>query len=391
MDVGRLRNSPIGTLVAITGNDLRYQEQYQAEAFLPDLLPPTVDLTGQTHAWIARAASAVGRADQAVKQLPNPSLLVRPTLRREAVSTSALEGTYAAFTDVLEADFLDERELSSSVAEVRNFVLAAEQALRWIKDRPITLSMLASIQKILVRGTRADTSEAGHIRTTQVLIGVEGRRVSEARFIPTPPGDRLRNGAEAWQAWINEDHQLNATAASAIAHYQFETLHPFNDGNGRLGRLVALLQLIAAGELQSLIVNLSPWLKEREDQYQEHLFNLSATGNFNPWVSFFCEALIAHCHEAAGRVSQLLALRQQLLDDARRARIRGVGFMLAGDLIGYPMLTARMVKDLYEVSPQAANNAVGRLAAIGILRERTQRSYARIFSCDAVLAIVDRP
>jgi len=130
---------------------------------------------------------------------------------------------------------------------------------------------------------------------------------------------------------------------------------------------------------------------EREDQYQSHLFNVSATGDFDQWISFFCEALIAHSREAVACAGELLALRQRLLDDARRARIRGVGFMLAGDLIGYPMLTARMVKDLYEVSPQAANNAVGRLAEVGILRERTNRTYARIFSCDAVLAIVDRP
>jgi Fic family protein len=316
---------------------------------------------------------------------------VRPTIRREAVSTSALEGTYAALTDVLEADFLDEGDLSSSVAEVRNFVRAAESALRWIEDRPITLGMLEHVQRILVRGTRADNADAGRIRTNQVLIGVDRRRVAEARFIPSPPGDLLRDGAEAWQAWIQDDHDLDAIAAAALAHYQFETLHPFNDGNGRLGRLVALLQLITAGQLQSLLVNLSPWLKEREEQYQAHLFDVSVTGDFDPWVTFFCQALVAHADEAVDRVGQLLALRQDLLDKARKARVRGVGLMLAGDLIGYPMVTARMVKDLYEVSPQAANNAVGRLAGIGILRERTQRSYARIFSCDSVLAIVDTP
>jgi Fic family protein len=391
MDVRKLANSPIGSLITITGADARYNEVYKAQAYLPDPLPQLIPLDGQTHAWVAQAASAVGRADQAVKQLPNPSLLVRPTIRREAVSTSALEGTFAAFTDVLEADFLQESDLSSSVAEVRNFVRAAEQALRWIESRPITLNLLCSIQKILIRGTSADTAEAGHVRTNQVLIGVAGRRVADARFIPPPPGDQLSSGTTAWQAWISRDHQLHPIAAAALAHYQFETLHPFNDGNGRLGRLVALIQLIKAGELQSLVINLSPWLKDREDQYQKHLFDVSATGDFNPWVAFFCQALIAHSSEAVERVRDLLALRLALLDQARKARVRGVGFMLAGDLIGYPMLTARMVKDLYEVSPQAANNAVGRLEDLGILRERTQRTYARIFSCDAVLAIVDKP
>lgn len=387
----RLAKSPIGRLVEIAGTDTRFREDYKVKAYLPDPLPSEVTLASSTHTWIARAAAGVARADQAVKQLPNPSLLVRPTIRREAVSTSELEGTYAAFTDVLEADFLAEDELTSQVAEVRNFVLAAEAALRRIEDRPITLAMLEYLQKMLVRGTRADTAEAGHIRTTQLLIGPEGRRVAEARFVPPPAGDQLRNGVLAWQDWIRGSRDLHAVAVSALAHYQFETLHPFNDGNGRLGRLTALLQLITAGELQSLVVNLSPWLKEREAQYQAHLFEVSATGDFNPWVTFFCQALICHAGEAVDRVRELLGLRQRLLDDVRRARVRGVGVLLAGDLIGYPMLTARTVKELYDVSPQAANNAVTRLAALGILRQRTKGRYARIFSCEAVLSILDKP
>src|SRR5215469_1709608 len=372
--------------------DARLQQEYRGKAYLPEPLAETVDLASSTHASIARAAASVGRADQAVKQLPNPALLVRPTIRREAVSTSALEGTYAAFTDVLEADLLSEEELTSSVAEVRNFVLAAEQALRWIADgRPITFAMLGHLQKILVRGTRADNAEAGHVRTTQVLIGVEGRRLEDARFVPPPPGDLLRDGCEAWEKWIRGIHDLHAIARSALAHYQFETLHPFNDGNGRLGRLVALLQLVTAGDLSSLVVNLSPWLKSRESQYQAHLFEVSTTGDFNTWVGFFCQALCVHAAEAVDRVTDLLVLRQQLLDRARAARVRGVGLMLAGDLIGYPMVTARSVAELYDVSTQAGNHAVGRLAEIGVLRQRTQGRYARIFSCDPVLATLDKP
>jgi Fic family protein len=385
----QLADSPIGRLIDITGIDARTLEEYRGKAYLPDPLPDVITLAGPTYAHIARAAASVGRADQAVKQLPNPGLVVRPTIRREAVSTSALEGTYAAFTDVLEADFLGEDELTSSVAEVRNFVLAAEAALKWVEDRPITFGMLSALQKILVRGTPADNPEAGHVRTTQVFIGVGGRRLEEARFVPPPPGDLLRDGCNDWQDWIQGDHDLHAIARSALAHYQFETLHPFNDGNGRIGRLVALLQLVAAGDLSSIVVNLSPWLKIRQDEYQAHLLGISTTGDFNTWVEFYCEALCSHAAEAVARVGQLLILRQELQDRARAGSVRGVGFMLAGDLIGYPMVTARSVAGLYDVSPQAANNAVGRLAEIGILRQRTVGRYARIFSCDSVLATLE--
>jgi Fic family protein len=162
-------------------------------------------------------------------------LLVRPAFLREAVSTSALEGTFAAFTDVLEADFLDEDELSSSVAEVRNYVRTAEAAFGWIRERPITITLLEHLQKMLVRGTRADTAEAGHVRTTQVFIGAENRRISEARFVPPPPGDHLRDGLEAWQRWITEPHALHPVGQTALAHHQFESLHRSRMATAGLG------------------------------------------------------------------------------------------------------------------------------------------------------------
>jgi Fic family protein len=393
VNIDRLKQSPVGRLVEITGYDPRFQEGYQAMSFVPDPLPETLDLSAVTYKVIADAASWVGRADQAVAQLPKPGLMVRPTIRREAVDTSALEGTFAAFTDVLEADFLAEEELTTSVSEVRNFVVATEAALKWIAEgRPISLQLMENLQKILVRGTQADNSEAGHIRTTQVFIGINSRqRVGDARFVPPPPGDLLRDGIQSWFSWIGATCDRHVICQAALAHYQFETLHPFNDGNGRLGRLAALLQLIISGDLSSLVINLSPWLKEHQEAYQRHLFDLSATGNFDPWIQFFCGALIAHGQEAVRRVKELLELRQALLSEVDTAHVRGTAVRLAGDLIGYPMLTAGTVKDLYDVSPQAANTSVRRLTELGILRQRTAGRYARIFSCDRVLATLERP
>jgi len=396
VDLARLSKSPIGQLVDISGFDGRFNEEYKTQAYLPDPLPQQLTLGGSTYKLIADAAAWVARADQAVRQLPNPSLVVRPTIRREAVDTSALEGTFAAFTDILEADFLDEDELSDSVSEVRNFVLAAEHALRWVAaGRPITIQLIEDVQRILVRGTPADTIEAGHIRTTQVMIGLgKGQRVQQARFVPPPPtpAARLRQDVDEWVAWVQAmPSDRHVISQAAMAHYQFETLHPFNDGNGRLGRLVALLQLILAGDLQSFVMNLSPWLKEHQEAYQDGLFEVSATGEWGPWIEFFCQALVAHGREAVDRVQELLSIRQSLLGQIKELDIRGTAATLAGDLIGYPMITATTVKDLYGVSPQAANTAVGRLAGAGILRQRTAGRYARIFSCDQVLALLDRP
>jgi Fic family protein len=389
MDENLLSASPIGTLVPISGYDPRTQQEYHAQAYVPDPLPDDVKLSGPTHAAVARAAGFVARADQAATQLPNPRLLVRPAIRREAVSTSALEGTYAAFTDVLEADFMDEADMTPSVAEVHNYVTAAEQAVGWIKEqRPITLALLQHLQAALVRNTRSDTADAGRIRTTQVFVGLNSTRVEGARFIPAPPDHLLRDGLLSWEGWINRPHDLHTLVKMALGHYQFETLHPFNDGNGRLGRLTVILQLMAAGELNLPILKLSPWLEHRRQAYLDQLFQVSATGDFDPWVSFFCEAVSAQAQDSVRQVQKLMQTKQAIMDRLRTARTKGVALQIAEDLIGFPMLTVNSAKDQYGVSYQAANQAVAKLTDMGILQQRNAGRYDRIFACNEVLNIM---
>jgi len=163
-------------------------------AYVPAPLPDELDLNQATWGAVSDAMLAVGRLDAAALRLPNPSLLVRPAIRKEAVSTSALEGTYAAFSDVLEADFLEETEISGSVLEVRNYVRAAERGFSMIAERPISWNLIAELQAVLVRGTRGDSYDSGQLRQRQVLIGPDGCRVTEARFVPCPHGDLLENG-----------------------------------------------------------------------------------------------------------------------------------------------------------------------------------------------------
>jgi Fic family protein len=166
MDEVTFRSSPVGSLVRISGWDPRFREEYDCSAFIPEPLPARLDLGQETYHAVTDAAVAVARLDQAAFRLPDPALLARPAIRQEAVSTSALEGTYAALDDVLEADFLNRNQLTASVAEVHNYVEAAELAFDWIKDKPITVGMLEQLQKMVVRGTRGDSQDAGRIRTT---------------------------------------------------------------------------------------------------------------------------------------------------------------------------------------------------------------------------------
>jgi Fic family protein len=389
MDDDAFQLSPVGSLVRIKGWDPRFGEPYDCSAFIPEPLPTKLELAQETYLAVTNAAVAVARLDQAAFRLPNPGLLARPAIRQEAVSTSALEGTYAALDDVLEADFLKRDQLTASVAEVHNYVEAAELAFEWIKDKPITVGMLEQLQKMLVRGTRSDSHDAGRIRTTQVFIGADGGRVADARFVPSPPGDQLRAGIDAWASWLTTDDTIPLLIKMALGHYQFETLHPFNDGNGRLGRLVCVLQLAHKGELRVPVLNLSPWLEGRRRQYQDHLLAVSVTGDFEPWIQFFSEAVRAQAIRAVEKIDALHDWRDETLTQLRQADLRGVTTRIVEDLIGYPLITATLAAERFRVSYQAANTAIGRLVQLGVLEERTGRRYGRVFAARRVLNIIN--
>lgn len=389
MDLDKIRHSPIGRLVPISGYDPRFREPYEYFAFVPDPLPTELALDAATYAVVIDASAAMARADQAASLLPNPVLLARPATRREAVSTSALEGTYAALSDVFEADFLAADEMTSSVSEVRNYVTAAERAYELIeKGQPISIRMLEDLQGELLRGTPSDGPHAGSVRSTQVFIGVGNRQVTSARFVPPPADHRLTEGLEAWQAWIRDSSNAIPTIIRiAAAHYQFETLHPFHDGNGRLGRLVMALQLMSAGDLRYPVLNISPWLEQNRSEYQDGLLRVSQTGQWGPWVSFISAAIHAEALEVIARVDKLLALRESFQLTLQGSK--GVSLRIADDLIGYPMITASLAAKLYGVSYQAANSAIAKLVDRGILRQRTAGRYDRIFQCDTVLAALE--
>lgn len=383
--------SPVGRLVPIKGHDQRWDEEFEDYAFVPDPLPASLPLSESTYTIVVDAAMALGRLDAATNRLPNPRLLVRPALRLEAVSTSALEGTYATLTDVLEGDFVEETRRSAEVAEVLNYVQATETALERIKERPISFNLIAELQQILVRGTRGDSYDARRLRERYVLIGPDNCRVSEARFIPPPHGDQLRDGVSDWEKWINAEDSIPLLVKVAAGHYQFETLHPFSDGNGRLGRLIAVLQLIYNGALRYPLLNISPWFERRRSQYQDHLLRVSQTGDIDPWIAFFCNAVLDQSVDAFGRIERLITLRDELIRTLRQARARGTSRSIVDDLIGFPVITVPAMTAAHHVSYQAANTAVARLVELGILREATGRTYDRVFVCDAVLRELERP
>jgi Fic family protein len=391
MDLDSLGRSPIGDLVHIDVPASELDGQLASYwAFAPAPLPDEPSLGLATLNVSTQAAMAVARLDQAMAQLPNPGLLLRPIIRREAVSTSALEGTYAAFDEVLESDFLEEKQMSAPQREIQNFVRAVDLATELLKTRPISRGVAGQLQKLIVRGTPGDTYEAGDLRKRQVYIGSRGRNISSARFIPCPPGDRLEEGFSDWEKWLNERNDIPIVVRMALAHYQFETLHPFNDGNGRLGRLISVLQLVEDGVLKMPALNLSPWLEARRDAYIDGLLEVSKTGEFDPWIEFFSTAVLEQANEGVQVISDLLNFRERTIIKLRSENVRGSALQIVENLIGYPVIDVPTARRLTGKTFQAANNAINNLVDHGILREVTGKPINRLFACMDVLRIINR-
>ncbi len=384
-----IRESPIGQLVPISGLDPQTSREWSYWAYLPDDLPDDLPMSGAAINASAKAGTAIGRLDEAVAQLPLPQIIVRPIIRREARSTSALEGTYASFEEVLAADFLEVGQMSDEQREIRNYVEATEYAVQDIVERKITRTFLGELQRIIVRGTSGDTPDAGDLRPYQVAIGARYRPIEEARFVPCPPGDQLVAGVAAWSDWISNHDRMPLVASMALAHYQFETLHPFGDGNGRLGRLVAILQAMQAKELRWAALNIAPYFEKRRAEYQEQLLRVTATGDFNTWIHFFANGVEAEAREGLDQIRNLLRVRDNLVARVRAKR-KGSAVEVAEYLIGYPIIDVKTVATLTNVTVQAANLVVKNLVEDGILAEVTGRQQRRLFACREVLLALAR-
>lgn len=367
MDLDRLRNSPIGRVIPITGPDPATHEIIAAHAYLPAPLPRDLTLPTSTWTKINTATASLARLDGAARLIPNAQLLRRPALRREAQSTSALEGTYAPFADVLAADREHDLHLTAELREVLNFEEMAELAFSWPESRPLTLGMLGELQGTLVAGTRGQLSDAGGLRDRIVVIGARGRGFSEARLVPPPPGDQLRAGVEDLLTWIQSPPDLPAVVLAALAHYQFETLHPYSDGNGRLGRLLVIVQLLRGALIREPLLVVSPWFEQRRDEYQDALLELSYVGNWGDWIGFFAEGVAAAAAESQAKVERLVELQQNLRRRVQEAGKRGAAERLAADLVGIPYVSRADVRNRYSLSGQGAMNAISTLVDLGIL------------------------
>ncbi len=339
----------------------------------------SAQLVPETWHRVTAAHRALARLDQGSRQVPEPALVRSPTLRREAQSTSALEGTYAPLDQVLAAGSLPEEAQTAELREVLNYVEAADDAFHWIAAHPrVTVGLLENIHKVLVRGTRSDTDDAGRIRHKPVVIGSSTGTVEDARFIPMPPGPALDAATRELMNWMSDANSHDPLVAAAMTHYQFETLHPFNDGNGRIGRLLIVLQLMVSGLIAEPLLSVSPWFEARRPEYQERLAEVSASGDWDGWIQVFSEGVEQSAIDTARRVDRLLAVQRRYMTLLQDAGARGVIRDIAELLIGNPWITVPSVAATLRKTQPAVNTAVLKLVELGILTGPVGR-YGRQF------------
>lgn len=392
-----LANSPVGTTVPISGFDARIGADYAIDAYIPHDLPNELKLPDSTWLVITEARAALARLDAMADLIPNPRLITRVVTRREAIGTSALEGTFAALPEVMAAEVLEasnQREnIAPDVAEVLNYTRAAAYAFDWIDERPITWGLISSLQALMVEGTSSDGPKAGEIRDSQVFIGTKNRPIHKARFVPPPPGDALRAMCDRWLSWLLADEPrqtIPLLARVAMAHYQFETLHPFTDGNGRVGRLVMVLQLMAERELSQPILSVSVWLTERASEYRDHLLRVSQSGEWAPWIEFLATAVRDEAHAGYQRIKRLLVLKEELAQSVRANLPRGrLAIDIADDLIANPVLNVADVVTRYRRSDQASRNAIAQLVKLNVLEPYGDDRYDRLFWNRRVFQVIN--
>lgn len=394
MQAELFENSPSGTLVPISGQTGGIE--WQHFAFLPQPLgAESPDLSPTAYRAVADARSALAALDATAARLPNPRLFRNVFLRIEAQATAALEGTYEPLLRVLGSE--PDEPSTSSMIEVLNYLTVAENAFDWSdQGRPWTVSAISELHRQLMLGTSGERDYHG-VRPIQVVIGrradapVGEIPIRAARYVPPPPGDDLKARLADLLAWSNVSHRphIDPVVEAAMVHYTFEALHPFHDGNGRIGRLLIVLHLHRLGVLTEPSITVSPWFEARRQRYYDALLGVSTVGDWSTWVEMFAEGLASSAADARRRMLALTDIQHALKDQIRDSPLRTANARLLVDFaVAHPTFTVRHVAEELGLQRAGAKKLVDNLVSIGVLAEYGHRSYDRRFHSPAVLHVL---
>lgn len=370
---GWLINSPLGFL-----------------AFAPNPLPPAITFDMELALALSKADAALSELSGLGGQLPNPHLLISPYMKREAVLSSRIEGTKASLSDLLIDEIEDrapKRSNADDIREVRNYIHAMERGIQLLSELPLSLRLVREIHGQLMQGVRGEKMTPGEFRTSQNWIGPAGCTPTTAAFVP-PPVQEMTEALHDWEKFLHVRDAIPDLIQCALMHVQFETIHPFLDGNGRVGRLLITFFLLERKRLSQPLLYLSAYIDSHKSDYYDLLQRVRTHGDWNPWLRFFMQG-VAEVATAAGRqAKELHRLREEyraVLRDKPNALI------VLDELFFNPYMTvARAGKVLNKTHPPA-RAAISVLEEKNILTEVTGRQWGKVYVSQPILDALEKP
>ena len=361
-------------------------------AFVPNSLPPAFLWTPTLVAALSEADRALGELAGLGRALPNPHLLIRPFVRREAVLSSRIEGTQASLAELYayEAVQLALVEPTPEVHEVYNYVRALENGLERLRDLPLSLRLIREIHARLMEGIRGEHQTPGDFRRSQNWLGPAGSTPADAPFVPTPVPEMLE-ALDSFERFLHAPSLLPRLVSLGLIHYQFEVIHPFLDGNGRIGRLLITLLLCAWDLLPEPLLYLSAYLEAQRQTYYDLLLAVSQRGQWEDWLVFFLRGVALQSRDAVVRAGRLQNLREQYREQLQGTRVPARLLQAVDLLFAQPVLTMRQVEAALGVNFSTAQRYVHQLVDLGLLREITGQARNRVYRAEQILQAIEEP
>ena len=375
-----------GHLVAAATLDGKYWP-----AFMPNALLPGIGWNETLAALLSRADRALSRLDGRASDLPSPYLLLGPMTAREAVASSRIEGSTSTIAEVYQFQLAGMAPDRDDAEEVNNHIKAMQYGLDRLSTLPISLRLLCEIHRELMSGVRGSDRRPGEFRTRQVIIGSNLPGIENARYIPPPPAEMMP-ALYALEEFLHSGSQIPLLVQLALIHYQFEAIHPFEDGNGRTGRVLITLLLCERGYVAHPWLYLSDYLATYRREYMDLLLGVSVRGEWEEWIRFFLAAVAAVAVDALSRVENLLQVRNYYRERVQAQRTAGASFDLIDRLFELPYMTVARVQSLLGISHTAAQRHIARLVESAVLEPTPQRSRPQIYVAQGILnAIAEEP
>jgi Fic family protein len=371
-----------------TGQVILTQQGYYA--FIPAPLPPKLNWTLPLVSALSEAERDLSRLATLTGSFPFPRLLLQAFIRREAVLSSRIEGTRATLAELYtyESSQLSFLETQDDVREVHNYVAALDYGLERLKSFPMSLRFIREIHEKLMQGVRGGNLTPGEFRRTQNWIGAAGSTLATATYVP-PPVDEMNLVLADLEKFIHANIDIPILVRAAMIHYQFEAIHPFLDGNGRIGRLLMALLFAEWQVLPQPLLNLSVYFERYRQEYYDHLLAVSQRGDWEAWLRFFLRGISAQAQDSAVRMERLEAIRaryQSIVNSERNSERMGA---VVDFLFGRPIFTAKQLSERMDMPFKTARQYIEKLVKAGAVREVTGYARNQIYRADEIFKALD--